>query len=89
MYKSIKFKSALIKVYNCFMFTYSFNLIKCSSFENIFSSVVNRSLRLFTKVFISSTFITDISLISDKYKLCIIRCLTSRLFFLFDLIPFK
>ena len=50
------------------MFTSSLNLIKCSSFENIFSSVVNRSLRLFTKVYISSTFIADISLISDTYK---------------------
>ena len=87
--KSIKLKSALIKVCNCFMFTYSLNLIKCSSFENIFSSVVNRSFILFTKVFISSPFISDISLISDTYKLCIIRCLTLRLFFLFNLIPFK
>ena len=67
------------------MFNYYFNLIKCSSFENIFSSVVNRSLRLFTKVYISSTFIADISHISDTYKLC----LTSRFCFLFNLIPFK
>ena len=48
-------------------------------------SVVNRSLILDTKVFISSTFIADISLISDKYKLCI----TSRLFILFNSIHFK
>ena len=48
-------------------------------------SVVNRSLRIFTKVFISSTFIADISLISDTYKLCI----TSRLFVIFKSIPFK
>ena len=32
---SLKFKSSLIKVCTCFMFTSSFNLIKCSSFENI------------------------------------------------------
>ena len=43
-------------------------------------SVVNRYLRLFTKVFISYIFIADISLISDTYKLCI----TSRLFVLFN-----
>ena len=48
-------------------------------------SVVNRSLRLFTKVVISSTFIADIYLISDTYKLCI----TSSLFFFLQLNSFQ
>ena len=67
--KSLKSKLALIKVCTCLMFTSSFNLITFSSFEHIFSYAVNRSLKLFTQVFISSTFIADISLISDIYKL--------------------
>ena len=73
------------------MFTSSFNLIKCSSFENMKISDENiccKSLLKIiypTKVFISSIFIEDISLISNIYKLCI----TSRLFVLFNSIPFK
>ena len=46
--KSHKFKLALIKVCTWFMVVSFFNLIKCSSLSNIFSSIVNLSLRLFT-----------------------------------------
>ena len=75
-YTSLKFKSALIKVYTFFMYTSSFNLITFSSFENIFSSVVNRSLILFSNVFISYTFMQIY--LSDTYTYKV--CLTSRLF---------